>query len=402
MRDKDKEEKIMEIETQCVVCGKWKKEMDLGLKGKSREFFRVKAVVCIACLMVREEMLVNQQKEKRGMDVSNDTGKEEGVEEHEIRLGIGEKRVRPEDYMSEMEVKSIKNISMERMNKESKKEKEKVKKVGNKKVKEEKKGQVGEEKSKINGGGHAQENGNEEESQRKNDEIQRDPKESAKETDIKGWGGKDEEKEKTDITRDENEDNKENKTERKHHLDKVEGVGEEKRNETATETMRSRERDIEDTGLRETDQLKEGREREIQLDEINLMDFTEIGVEQHIDINKETKTPGEVETVIGSRNEYEYGTDGKQIGQGARKKNRREETEMNNERRQRTIDDERDKENFKNKEDIELEDIDREMREEDEKLKERSRNRNSDSRNRERSNRLGSNKGYKKGRGKTE
>ena len=228
MRDKDKEEKIMEIETQCVVCGKWKKEMDLGLKGKSREFFRAKAVVCIACLMVREEMLVNQQKEKRGMDVNNDTGKEEGVEEHEIRLGIGEKRVRPEDYMSEMEVKSIKNIWIERMNKESKKEKEKVKKVGNKKVKEEKKGQVGEEKSKINGGSYVQENGNEEESQRQNDEIQRDPKESAKETDIKG-GGEDEEKEKTDITRDENEDNKENKTERKHHMDKVEGVGEEKK-----------------------------------------------------------------------------------------------------------------------------------------------------------------------------
>ena len=123
------------------------------------------------------------------MDVSNDTGKEEGVEEHEIRLGIGEKRVRPEDYISEMEVKSIKNIWIERMNKESKKEKEKVKKVGNKKVKEEKKGQVGEEKSKINGGGYAQENGNEEESQRKNDEIQRDPKESAKDTDIKGGGG---------------------------------------------------------------------------------------------------------------------------------------------------------------------------------------------------------------------
>ena len=121
--------------------------------------------------------------------------------------------------------------------------------------------------------------------------------------------------------------------------------------------------------MRETDQLKEGREREIQLDEINLMDFTEIGVEQHIDTNKGTETPRQVEQVIGSRNEYEYGKDGKQIGQGARKKNRREETEMNNERRQRTIDDERDKENFKNKEDIELEAIEREiareMREED-------------------------------------
>ena len=190
MRDKDKEEKKMEIETQCVVCGKWRKEMYLGLKGKSREFFRAKAVECIACLMVREEMLVNQQKEKRGKDVNNDTGKEEGVEEHEIRLGIGEKRVRPEDYISEMEVKSIKNIWIERMNKESKKEKEKVKKVGNKKVKEEKKGQVGEEKNKINGGSYVQENGNEEESQRQNDEIQRDPKESAKETDIKRGGGR--------------------------------------------------------------------------------------------------------------------------------------------------------------------------------------------------------------------
>ena len=73
--------------------------MDLGLKGKSRDFFRAKAVVCIACLMVREEMLVNQQKEKRGRDVNNDNGKDEGVEEHGIRLGIGEKRVRPEDYV---------------------------------------------------------------------------------------------------------------------------------------------------------------------------------------------------------------------------------------------------------------------------------------------------------------
>ena len=41
-------------------------------------------------------------------------------------------------------------------------------------------------------------------------------------------------KKKTDITRDENEDNKEKKTERKHHMDKVEAVGKEKRNETAT------------------------------------------------------------------------------------------------------------------------------------------------------------------------
>ena len=105
------------------------------------------------------------------------------------------------------------------------------------------------------------------------------------------------------------------------------------------------------------------------------MDFTEIGVEQHIDINKGTETPREVEKVIGSRNEYEYGKDGKQMGQGARKKNHKEETEMNNERKQRTIDDERDKENFKNKGDIELEAIEREiareMREEDEKLEER-------------------------------
>ena len=121
--------------------------------------------------------------------------------------------------------------------------------------------------------------------------------------------------------------------------------------------------------MRETDKLNEGREREFQLDEINLMDFTEIGVEQHIDINKGTETPREVEKVIGSRNEYKYGKDGKQIGQGERKKNRKEETEMNNERKQRTIDYERDKENFKNKEDIELEAIEREiareMREED-------------------------------------
>ena len=67
--------------------------------------------------------------------------------------------------------------------------------------------------------------------------------------------------------------------------------------------------------------------------------------------------------------------DGKQIGQGARKKNSKEETKVNNERKQRTIDDGRDKENFKNKEDIELEAIEREiareMREEDEKLEER-------------------------------
>ena len=105
-------------------------------------------------------------------------------------------------------------------------------------------------------------------------------------------------------------------------MDKVERVGEEKRNETATETMRSRERDIEDTDLRETDQLKKGREREIQIDEINLMDFSEIVEEQHIglDINKGTETPREIEKEIGSRNDYEYGKDGKQMGQGERKK----------------------------------------------------------------------------------
>ena len=92
---------------------------------------------------------------------------------------------------------------------------------------------------------------------------------------------------------------------RKHHMDKVERVGEEKRNETATETMRSRERDIEDTDLRETDQLKEGREREIQIDEIHLMDFSEIVEEQHIDINKGTEIPREIEKEIGSRKDYE-------------------------------------------------------------------------------------------------
>ena len=40
-------------------------------------------------------------------------------------------------------------------------------------------------------------------------------------------------------------------SERQHLRDKVEGVGEEKRNEIATESMRSRDRDIEDTGLRD-------------------------------------------------------------------------------------------------------------------------------------------------------
>ena len=51
-------------------------------------------------------------------------------------------------------------------------------------------------------------------------------------------------KKKTDIIRDENEDNKENKTERQHLRDKVEGVGEVKRNEIVTESRRSRDRDI--------------------------------------------------------------------------------------------------------------------------------------------------------------
>ena len=182
-------------------------------------------------------------------------------------------------------------------------------------------------------------------------------------------------KKKTDIIRDENEDNKENKTERQHLRDKVEGVGEEKRNEIATESRRSRDRDIEDTGLRETDQFNEGREKEFLVDEINLMEFTEIGVEQYIDINKGTETPRVVEKGLGSNNEYEYGKEGEQIGHGARNKNSKEETKRNNERKQRTIDDERVKENFKNKEVREMEamerDIEREMREEDEKLEER-------------------------------
>ena len=116
-------------------------------------------------------MLIEQQKEKRGKDVNNGNGKEDGVEEQEIRLGIGDKRVRPEDYMSEMEVRSIKNIWIERMNKESKKEKENAKKVGNKKVKDEKKGQGGEEKSKVSDGEYVQEKGKEEESQSQDDEI---------------------------------------------------------------------------------------------------------------------------------------------------------------------------------------------------------------------------------------
>ena len=50
------------------------------------------------------------------------------------------------------------------------------------------------------------------------------------------------------------------------------------------------------------------------------MVFTEIDLEQNIDINKGTETPRDVEKVIGSRNEYEYGKEGKQIGQGERKK----------------------------------------------------------------------------------
>ena len=57
------------------------------------------------------------------------------------------------------------------------------------------------------------------------------------------------------------------------------------------------------------------------------------------------------------------------------KKNHKEDTEMNKEKKQRTIDDERDKENLKNKEDIELEAIEREivreMREEEKKMEER-------------------------------
>ena len=182
-------------------------------------------------------------------------------------------------------------------------------------------------------------------------------------------------KKKTDIIRDENEDNKENKTERQHLRDKVEGVGEEKRNEIVTESRRSRDRDIEDTGLRDTDQFSEGREKEFLVDEINLMEFTEIGVEQYIDINKGTQTPMVVEKGMGSNNEYEYGTEGEQIGHGVRNKNSKEETKRNIERKQRTIDDERVKENFKNKEVREMEAmeraIEREMREEDEKLEER-------------------------------
>ena len=48
-------------------------------------------------------------------------------------------------------------------------------------------------------------------------------------------------------------------------MDKGERL-EEKRNGTATENMRARESAIEDTDLRETDQLNEGREREIQIE----------------------------------------------------------------------------------------------------------------------------------------
>ena len=59
------------------------------------------------------------------------------------------------------------------------------------------------------------------------------------------------------------------------------------------------------------------------------------------------------------------------MGQGVRKKNHKEGTEMNKEKKQRTIDDERDKDNLKNKEDIELEAIEREMREEEKKMEER-------------------------------
>ena len=105
------------------------------------------------------------------------------------------------------------------------------------------------------------------------------------------------------------------------------------------------------------------------------MDFTEIVVEQHIDINEGTETPREIVKEIGNGNDYEYGKDGKQIRQDVRKKNHKEDTEINKEKEQRTIADERDKENLKNKEDIEMDAIEREivreMREEDKRMEER-------------------------------
>ena len=57
-------------------------------------------------------------------------------------------------------------------------------------------------------------------------------------------------------------------------MDKGERVEEkEKDNGTVTENMRARESAIECTELRDIDQSKEGTEREIQIEEINLMDL---------------------------------------------------------------------------------------------------------------------------------
>ena len=104
-------------------------------------------------------------------------------------------------------------------------------------MKDEKKGQGGEEKSKVSDGEYVQEKGKEEESQSRDDKMQRDSNGSTKETDIKGGKKKMKEKKKTDIKRDKKEERTENKTERKHHMDKGERVGEgkEKDNGTVTE-----------------------------------------------------------------------------------------------------------------------------------------------------------------------
>ena len=77
--------------------------------------------------------------------------------------------------------------------------------------------------------------------------------------------------------------------------------------------------------MRDIDQSKEETEREIQIEEINLIDFTEMVEEHRININKGTETPREIDKEIG----HDYGKDEKQIKQGVRKKNHKEDTEIN-------------------------------------------------------------------------
>ena len=136
MKGKKGKGEIAELLVECCVCNKWKKQGILELKGKSKKFLNSKEIVCIKCLIVREDILISKMNEgesKRG----------EGGEGYEdIGLGLDNKtRIKPEDCLNKKEIQHIPEKWHERMGQKKQKiglKKRRKNKKKKKKMKKEK------------------------------------------------------------------------------------------------------------------------------------------------------------------------------------------------------------------------------------------------------------------------